>query len=126
MHEVDVTTRQQIVLQAFAARSGKGSDSPGSTSPFAVLVKKLQESLTRIENFEVVTVSPGAEGECLSILSPKVTHSALFISISPQLCFNARTPTSPSYRCRGWYGRSTFLLKYCCLHPCHRDLPSTE
>ncbi|KAF8605840.1 hypothetical protein BDV93DRAFT_469584 [Ceratobasidium sp. AG-I] len=58
---LDVTTRQQMVLQAFAARSGKGSDSPGSMSPFAVMVKKLQESLTRIENFEVVTVSPGAE-----------------------------------------------------------------
>ncbi|KAG8710097.1 Ubiquitin fusion degradation protein 4 [Ceratobasidium sp. 394] len=58
---LDVTTRQLMVLQAFAVRSGKGSDSPSSTSPFAVLVKKLQESLTRIENFEVVTVSPGAE-----------------------------------------------------------------
>ncbi|KAG9103694.1 Ubiquitin fusion degradation protein 4 [Ceratobasidium sp. 370] len=58
---LDVATRQLIVLQAFAVRSGKGSDSPSSTSSFAVLVKKLQESLTRIENFEVVTVSPGAE-----------------------------------------------------------------
>ncbi|KAG9090716.1 Ubiquitin fusion degradation protein 4 [Ceratobasidium sp. UAMH 11750] len=58
---LDVTARQLMVLQAFAVRSGKGSDSPSSTSPFAVLVKKLQESLTRIENFEVVTVSPGAE-----------------------------------------------------------------
>ncbi|KAG8745001.1 Ubiquitin fusion degradation protein 4 [Ceratobasidium sp. 414] len=58
---LDVAARQLMVLQAFAVRSGKGSDSPSSTSPFAVLVKKLQESLTRIENFEVVTVSPGAE-----------------------------------------------------------------
>ncbi|QRV73957.1 HECT-domain (ubiquitin-transferase) [Ceratobasidium sp. AG-Ba] len=58
---LDITARQLMVLQAFAVRSGKGSDSPSSMSPFAVLVKKLQDSLTRIENFEVVTVSPGAE-----------------------------------------------------------------
>ncbi|CUA70648.1 E3 ubiquitin-protein ligase TRIP12 [Rhizoctonia solani] len=57
---LDVATRQQMVAQAFAPRSSKGTDSP-SGSPLAVLVKKLQESLTRIENFEVVTVSPGAE-----------------------------------------------------------------
>ncbi|CAE7224785.1 unnamed protein product [Rhizoctonia solani] len=57
---LDVATRQQMVAQAFAPRSTKGTDSP-SASPLAVLVKKLQESLTRIENFEVVTVSPGAE-----------------------------------------------------------------
>ncbi|KAJ1306674.1 hypothetical protein OPQ81_007668 [Rhizoctonia solani] len=57
---LDVTTRQQMVVQAFTPRSSKGTDSP-SGSPLAVLVKKLQESLTRIENFEVVTVSPGAE-----------------------------------------------------------------
>ncbi|CAE6532501.1 unnamed protein product [Rhizoctonia solani] len=57
---LDVATRQQMVIQAFAPRSSKGTDSP-SGSPLAVLVKKLQESLTRIENFEVVTVSPGAE-----------------------------------------------------------------
>ncbi|KAG8692329.1 Ubiquitin fusion degradation protein 4, partial [Ceratobasidium sp. 395] len=58
---LDMSARQMMVLQAFAARSGKGTDSPASMSPFAGLVKKLQESLTRIENFEVVTVSPGAE-----------------------------------------------------------------
>ncbi|GAB1518382.1 Ubiquitin fusion degradation protein 4 [Rhizoctonia solani] len=57
---LDVATRQQMVAQAFSPRSSKGTDSP-SGSPMAVLVKKLQESLTRIENFEVVTVSPGAE-----------------------------------------------------------------
>ncbi|CEL61949.1 E3 ubiquitin-protein ligase TRIP12 [Rhizoctonia solani AG-1 IB] len=58
--ELDVAVRQQMVVQAFAQRSSKGTDSP-SGPPMAVLVKKLQESLTRIENFEVVTVSPGAE-----------------------------------------------------------------
>ncbi|CAE6417906.1 unnamed protein product [Rhizoctonia solani] len=57
---LDVATRQQMVIQAFAPRSSKGMESP-SGSPMAVLIKKLQESLTRIENFEVVTVSPGAE-----------------------------------------------------------------
>ncbi|CAE6466788.1 unnamed protein product [Rhizoctonia solani] len=57
---LDVATRQHMVVQAFAPRSSKGTDSP-TGSPLAVLVKKLQESLTRIENFEVVTVSPGAE-----------------------------------------------------------------
>lgn len=96
---VDVTTRQQMVLQAFAARSGKGTDSPGSMSPFAVLVKKLQESLTRIENFEVVTVSPGAEGMCVYFRMVVVTHLCLLDSHSTQLCFDARTPTPPAY-CR--------------------------
>ena len=34
-------------------------------SPLAVLVKKLQESLTRMENFEVITIAQGSDGKFL-------------------------------------------------------------
>ena len=53
--------RQQLLLNALIARASDGTDSPTSHSRFAVLVKKLQGSLTRLESFEVVTVSPGSD-----------------------------------------------------------------
>lgn len=34
----------------------------GGQSPFGVFVKKLQESLTRMENLDVVTVSQSSDG----------------------------------------------------------------
>ena len=38
---------------------------PGQT-PFATLVKKLQESLTRMESFDVITVTQNSDGKSLS------------------------------------------------------------
>lgn len=58
---VDPTRRQQLLFETFAGRSLAGSSTPTSQSPFAILVKKLQESLTRMESFEVVTVSHGLD-----------------------------------------------------------------
>ncbi|KAF7313386.1 Ubiquitin-protein ligase [Mycena chlorophos] len=52
---------QKLSLQkrkdAFVGRKLKA----GNNSPFANFVKKLQESLTKMESFEVVTVTPGAD-----------------------------------------------------------------
>ena len=64
MHIVDcslvpVESRQKLILQQLAPyKDGKPSAGP---SPLSVLVKKLQECLTRMEPFEVSTVS-SAEG----------------------------------------------------------------
>lgn len=56
---MSVQTRQRFLLEAFTTRSTSGTASPSSQIPLAILVKRLQESLTRLENFEVVTVSQG-------------------------------------------------------------------
>ncbi|KAF8519043.1 hypothetical protein BU17DRAFT_48078 [Hysterangium stoloniferum] len=53
--------RQQLLFETFIDRGPSGSDSPNGQTPFATLVKKLQESLTRMESFEVVTVSQGID-----------------------------------------------------------------
>jgi E3 ubiquitin-protein ligase TRIP12 len=55
---VDIEKRKDLLLDAFSARSGYAT--PSSQSPMAVLVKRLQESLTRMETFDVVTTSPGS------------------------------------------------------------------
>jgi E3 ubiquitin-protein ligase TRIP12 len=60
---VEPGRRQQLLFETFAERSVTGSSTPTSQSPFSILVKKLQESLTRMESFEVVTVSHGIDGE---------------------------------------------------------------
>ena len=47
-------------MEKLAAYSDEKNAGP---SPLSVLVKKLQESLSRIESFEVTTVAAGMEGE---------------------------------------------------------------
>ena len=54
---VTVKRRQEIFLDAFTARRAKAG-----ITPLAIFVKKLQESLTRMESFEVVTVAQGSDG----------------------------------------------------------------
>ncbi|KAG8976344.1 Ubiquitin fusion degradation protein 4, partial [Tulasnella sp. 427] len=61
--KVPLPTRQRLLLEAFTTRSASGTASPTSQIPLAVLVKRLQESLTRLENFEVVTVSQGEDSK---------------------------------------------------------------
>lgn len=58
LQTVTVKRRQEIFLDAFTARRAKA----GSQTPLAIFVKKLQESLTRMESFEVVTVAQGSDG----------------------------------------------------------------
>ncbi|KAI5117508.1 hypothetical protein M0805_003913 [Coniferiporia weirii] len=56
---VDTNRRQRLLMEELAPyRNEKPFSGP---SPHGVLVKKLQESLTRMESFEVATVSPGIE-----------------------------------------------------------------
>ncbi len=64
---VSITRRKEQFFEAFTARKVKGSS--GSQTPLSVFVKKLQESLTRMESFEVVTVAQNADGtnECGSL-----------------------------------------------------------
>ncbi|KAG8896941.1 Ubiquitin fusion degradation protein 4, partial [Tulasnella sp. 408] len=61
--KVSVQTRQRSLLEAFTTRSTSGTASPSSQIPLAVLVKRLQESLTRLESFEVVMVSQGEDSK---------------------------------------------------------------
>jgi E3 ubiquitin-protein ligase TRIP12 len=56
MSPVSVSRRQELFFRAFTA--GKAEE---GTTPLAVLVKKLQESLTRMESYEVITVSHGSD-----------------------------------------------------------------
>jgi E3 ubiquitin-protein ligase TRIP12 len=65
---VNIQRRKEILLEAFACRKVKGLH-PGQT-PFATLVKKLQESLTRMESFDVITVTQNSDGKSSSSLSP--------------------------------------------------------
>ncbi|KAG6853894.1 hypothetical protein C0991_000359 [Blastosporella zonata] len=53
----DLRKRQELLLDAFGDR--RTTVLTGAPSPFATLVKKLQESLTRMESFDVVTVAQG-------------------------------------------------------------------
>ena len=62
---VETSRRQQLLLEMFIERPIAGSTSPSSQTPFSILVKKLQESLTRMESFEVVTVSQGIDGKSI-------------------------------------------------------------
>ena len=43
---------------------GTVRDAQTQTPPLAIFVKRLQESLTRMESFEVSTVSSNSEGVC--------------------------------------------------------------
>ncbi|KAJ7066382.1 ubiquitin-protein ligase [Mycena amicta] len=54
---LNLVSRKELLLDAFVGRRSKH----GNNSPFATFVKKLQESLTRMESFEVVTVTPGVD-----------------------------------------------------------------
>jgi E3 ubiquitin-protein ligase TRIP12 len=58
---VTVKKRQEILVDAFACRRARGVSFV--QSPLSTLVKKLQESLTRMESFDVVTVAQGADGQ---------------------------------------------------------------
>ncbi|KAF9245359.1 hypothetical protein BU15DRAFT_85677 [Melanogaster broomeanus] len=55
---VPVKRRQEILYEAFTRVPRGGSL---NQSHFVVLVKKLQESLTRMENFEVITIAQGSD-----------------------------------------------------------------
>ena len=57
---VSVTRRRELFLDAFT--NGKARNVNGGQTSFAVLVKKLQESLTRMESFDVTTVSQSSDG----------------------------------------------------------------
>ncbi|KAJ7252448.1 hypothetical protein C8J57DRAFT_1077385 [Mycena rebaudengoi] len=57
--KLGLTRRKEILLDAFSGRRTKMLGS--GQSPFATFVKKLQESLTRMESFDVVTVAQGVD-----------------------------------------------------------------
>jgi E3 ubiquitin-protein ligase TRIP12 len=60
---VSVQRRQGMLLEAFSRKA----KSMHPQSPFSVFVKKLQESLTRMEPYEVVTIVQGVDG----VLNPR-------------------------------------------------------
>jgi E3 ubiquitin-protein ligase TRIP12 len=53
--------RQELLLDAFTSRRLKGG--ANLQTPLSIFVKKLQESLTRMESFDVVTVAQGIDGQ---------------------------------------------------------------
>lgn len=53
---MSVSRRQELLFATFTARKAEED-----VTPLAVLVKKLQESLTRMESYEVITVSQGSD-----------------------------------------------------------------
>lgn len=57
---VPVNRRRELLLDAFTSQKTKGGND--SQTSFGVLVKKLQESLTRMESFDVITITQGLEG----------------------------------------------------------------
>ncbi|KAJ7739810.1 ubiquitin-protein ligase [Mycena metata] len=57
--KLGLARRKELLLDAFAGRRTKVVGS--APTPFATFVKKLQESLTRMESFDVVTVAQGAD-----------------------------------------------------------------
>jgi E3 ubiquitin-protein ligase TRIP12 len=65
---VGVKKRKELLLEAFAGRRTKSLSS--NQTPFSTLVKKLQESLTRMEPFDVITVAQGIDG---SLQAPSST-----------------------------------------------------
>ncbi|KDQ61362.1 hypothetical protein JAAARDRAFT_30788 [Jaapia argillacea MUCL 33604] len=58
-HVVDIHRRRDILYDAFSMLKVRSVNQ--AQSPLSVLVKKLQESLTRMESFEVATVSQGID-----------------------------------------------------------------
>ncbi|KAG5222613.1 Ubiquitin fusion degradation protein [Salix suchowensis] len=91
-----VTTkrRREIFLDALTGRKSKAHNN-GQT-PFMVIVKKLQESLTRMESFDVVTVSQGVDARQLRLRlvaseesdSPRNIHN-IVVSIHAIATFQA-------------------------------------
>ncbi|KAK7056382.1 Ubiquitin fusion degradation protein 4 [Paramarasmius palmivorus] len=57
--KVSVSRRKELLVEALLSRRNKALS--GSQTPFTTFVKKLQESLTRLESFEVVTVSQSSD-----------------------------------------------------------------
>ncbi|KAI6008984.1 ubiquitin-protein ligase [Pisolithus marmoratus] len=55
---IAVKRRRELLFEAFT-KLPRGGNS--GQSPFAVLVKRLQESLTRMENFEVISIAQGSD-----------------------------------------------------------------
>ena len=72
VHLVSIARHQGLLLDAFIIRKSKVL--AGSQTPFAIFVKKLQESLTRMEAFDVVTVTQGMDGTSM-LLSPATALS---------------------------------------------------
>lgn len=68
---VTIKRRQELLYDAFSRIPRGGTVNQSS---LAVLVKKLQESLTRMEDFDVVTVSQGADGKYDAYSSCSLAH----------------------------------------------------
>jgi E3 ubiquitin-protein ligase TRIP12 len=87
---VPIARRQELLLDTFTARKSKAL--AGSLTPFSIFVKKLQESLTRMEAFDVVTVTQGMDG---ALSSSHVTEAH-----SHNLVLDSKRSSSPSLLAR--------------------------
>ena len=58
IHTASAHRRQGMFLEAFSRKTKPMH----IQTPFSVFVKKLQESLTRMEPYEVVTIAQGVDG----------------------------------------------------------------
>ena len=63
---MSIARRQELLLDAYIVRKLKVL--AGSQTPFVIFVEKSQESLMRIEVFDVVTVTQGMDGTSMLFL----------------------------------------------------------
>ena len=59
-YAVGLDLRRELLFRVFTTQKSKGG--VYGQTPLATLIKKLQESLTRMESFEVVTVAQSSDG----------------------------------------------------------------
>jgi len=88
---VGIKKRKELLLEAFAGK--KASNLAQGQSPFSILVKKLQESLTRMESFTVTTISQNTDGEFPESQYGSSQISFPFCRFQAQLAFSPRPST---------------------------------
>ena len=72
------------MFNAFASRKTKHLSN--SQTPFATLVKKLQESLTKMESFDVTTVAQNMDGEWIPLKRIHATDRLKILSAARPRC----------------------------------------
>ena len=125
LSQVSVTRRQELFFEAFVAR--RIPNSQGGQSPFGVFVKKLQESLTRMENLDVVTVSQSSDGMPLNVIFSKPETLILIPHrFQTKLPLFTCTSTPITFSCFRRLRYSSQPQQHNCLNPCYCDVPSAS
>ncbi|KAJ7358173.1 hypothetical protein DFH08DRAFT_439877 [Mycena albidolilacea] len=100
--KLNLAKRKELLLNVFAGLQRKMIN--GAPTPYATFVKKLQESLTRMESFDVVTVAQGVDDSKWS-----------------SLIVGEAAPSASGRQRR--VGRPLESAQHRDLHSCYRDVP---